>query len=308
VQIDRKAAGVYAPAAKPFKLELTPDGVLHEAMHLYDEPGRNQAAWAQMLPYQWCVAAVRPSPAATVLAANPNVVNNYGKLPLIAWQPAGKGRVMLVGTDSTWLWRQNVADRFFYKFWGQAIRFVARTEDAGKKKSWIEVKPVRAQPGEDATVELRAYTAGGAPVEQPSLPIEITGPGTRTSVVLDADPNTKGRYVGKYRVPATGDFRFQYASGTAEARLRVLAAPEEMRYPNVNRTALKALAETTGGELVELTDPDWHQKIVIKLKGEPRVTKRPPSEATVWDNWMVLAVLVFVYALDVGMRRLGGLS
>jgi hypothetical protein len=308
VQIDRKAAGVYAPAAKPFKLELTPDGVLHEAMQLYDEPGRNQAAWAQMLPYQWCVAAIRPSPAATVLATNPNVVNNYGKLPLIAWQPAGKGRVMLVGTDSTWLWRQNVADRFFYKFWGQAIRFVARTEDAGKKKSWIEVKPVRAQPGEDATVELRAYTAGGAPVEQPSLPVEITGPGTRTAVVLDADPNTKGRYVGRYRVPTVGDFRFQYSGGTAEARLRVLAAPEEMRYPNVNRSALKALAETTGGEMVELTDPDWHQKIVTKLKGEPKVTRRPPSESTVWDNWMVLAVLVFVYALDVGMRRLGGLS
>jgi len=47
---------------------------------------------------------------------------------------------------------------------------------------------------------------------------------------------------------------------------------------------------------------------VSKLKGEPKVTKRPPSEATIWDNWMVLAVLVVVYSLDVGMRRLGGLS
>ena len=306
VQIDRTAAGVYAPPAKPFNLELTPDGLLHEAMQLYDEPGRNQAAWARMLPYQWCVAAVRPSPAATVLAVNPNVVNNFGKLPLIAWHPAGKGRVMLVGTDSTWLWRQNVADRFFYKFWGQAIRFVARTEDAGKKKSWIEIKPVRAQPGEHATVELRAFTAGGAPVEQPSLPVEITGPGMRTAITLDADPNTRGRYIGKYRVPSVGDYHFQH--GTAETRLRVLAAPEEMRYPNVNRGALAALAETTGGELVELTDPDWYQKIVSKLKGEPKVSRRPPSEATIWDNWLVLAVLVFVYSLDVGLRRLGGLS
>jgi len=72
VQIDRKASGVYAPPAKPFKLELTPDGVLHEAMQLYDEPGRNQAAWAQMLPYQWCVAAIRPSPAATADPAPPD--------------------------------------------------------------------------------------------------------------------------------------------------------------------------------------------------------------------------------------------
>src|SRR5262245_19401867 len=37
VQIDRKAAGIYAPAARPFTLELTPDGILHEAMQLYDD-------------------------------------------------------------------------------------------------------------------------------------------------------------------------------------------------------------------------------------------------------------------------------
>jgi hypothetical protein len=308
VQLDRKASGIYAPAAKPFTLELTPDGILHEAMQLYDDPGRNQATWAQMLPYQWCVAAIRPNPAATVLVANPNVTNNYGKLPLISWQPAGKGRVMLVGTDSTWLWRQNVADRFFYKFWGQSIRFVARTEDAGKKKSWIEVKPVRIQPGEEALIELRAYTDAGAPVEQASLPIDVTGPGTRTLLTLEADPNTKGRYLGKYRVPIVGDFRFQYGSGLAEARLRVLTAPEEMRYPNVNRSALRTLASTTGGKVVELTDPDWHRQIVAELKGEPKVIRRPPSEATIWDNWMVLALLIFVYSLDVGMRRLGGLS
>ena len=91
------------------------------------------------------------------------------------------GLIVVLFTVS-WLWRQNVGDRFFYKFWGQAIRFVARTEDAGKKKSWIEIKPVRAQPGEDATVELRAYTEGGAPVEQPSLSVEISGPGTRASL------------------------------------------------------------------------------------------------------------------------------
>jgi hypothetical protein len=211
-------------------------------------------------------------------------------------------RIMLVGTDSTWLWRQNVADRLFYKFWGQSIRFVARTDDAGNKKSWLEVKPVRTQPGEEALIELRTTS------EQPSLSIEINGHGTQTTLALDADPSTKGRYLGRYRVPAVGDFRFSYAAGNAEACVRVLASAEEMRYPNVNRAALRALAETSGGELVELTDPNWAQKIVTKLKGEPKTVKRPPVEATVWDNWMMLAVLVFVYSLDVGMRRLGGLS
>ena len=57
------------------------------------------------------------------LAENPSVATHaYGPLPLIATHHAGRGKVLFVGTDSTWLWRQNVGDRFFYKFWGQAIR------------------------------------------------------------------------------------------------------------------------------------------------------------------------------------------
>lgn len=302
VQIDRKAAGVHAPPAKPFKLELTPDGALHEAMQLDDDPGRNRAAWAQMLPFQWCVAAVRPNPAATVLASNPNVVNNYGKLPLIAWQPAGKGRVMLVGTDSTWLWRQNVGDRLFYKFWGQSIRFVARTEDAGKKKSWLEVKPIRIQRGDEAHIELRT------PSELPTQTINFSGPDKQTTLVLEAEPSTPGRFVGRYRIPAIGDFRFHFAADNAEARMHVLASVEEMRHPNVNRTALRMLADATGGEMIELADPNWAQRIASQLKGEPKIVKQPPVEATLWDNWMLLAVLVLVYSLDVGMRRWGGLS
>ena len=310
VQLDHKAAGVYAPPAKPFKLELAADGTLHDAMRLYDDTGRNQVAWSQMLPYQWCVAAVRPAPAATVLAWNPNIQNNYGKLPLISWHFVGQGRVMLVGTDSTWLWRQNVADRFFYKFWGQSIRFVARRDDGGKKKTWLEVSPVRAQPDDDIAVELMAYTDAGAPILEPSMKVDLTGPGVKQTLTLHADPNSKGRYTGKVQVPTPGEYRFLHKpdlGDAVEAKLRVLIAPEEQRYPNVNRQALKSLAETTHGEMLELSDPDLSKKILAKLKGEIKQSKRS-LEATLWDNWLVLTLLVVIYCLDIGLRRLSGLA
>jgi len=62
---------------------------------------------------------------------------------------------MFIGTNSTWAWRQNFGDRFFYKFWRQAIRFVARRDDSEGNKSLVEVRPVRAQPGEEAQIEIR---------------------------------------------------------------------------------------------------------------------------------------------------------
>ena len=61
-----------------------------------------------------------------MLAVNASRKGRFGKLPLVAWHYAGDGKVMFIGTDSTWMWRQNVGDRFCYRFWGQTIRFVAR--------------------------------------------------------------------------------------------------------------------------------------------------------------------------------------
>jgi len=308
VQVNPTARGLFASPAKPFRFELTADGSIHETMRLHDDGGRNENTWNQMLPYQWCVAATRPGPAATVLAWNPNVQNNFGKLPLIAYHQVGEGRVMLVGTDSTWLWRKNVADRFFYKFWGQSIRFVGRRDGNAKKKSWLEVQPVRAQPGEEARIELMAYAADGRPIDVPNLPLEVSGPGVKTSLELTADPNTKGRYTGAYAVPREGDYRFAFfragSTDAAEARVRALPAPEEYRYPNVNRAALQLIASTSGGKLVELTELP---SIAAGLKGEV-LTSRQPLDKTIWDNWLLLSVLVVVYSIDVGLRRLSGLS
>src|SRR5262249_53600214 len=102
------APGLVPHPGKPFQLEMTPERSVHEAMRFFDDPGRNQNAWSHMPPYYWCVAAERPAPAASVLIANPIIQGSYGKLPLVASHYAGQGKVMLVGTDETFRWRQNV--------------------------------------------------------------------------------------------------------------------------------------------------------------------------------------------------------
>jgi hypothetical protein len=306
VRLRSRAAGLEAPVYKPFRFELSPDGSVHEAMRLFDDSGRNQNAWGVMPPYYWCAAAERPSPAATVLAWNPSIQGRYGKLPLIAHHYAGKGKVMFVGTDSTWLWRQNVADRFFYKFWGQSIRFVGRRDDAAGKKSWVEVRPLRAQPGEQAQVELMAFAADGLPRADSQLAVRVLGGGAAQVLTLAADPAAKGRFAGKFTPQTAGEYRVLFEGGgqTAEAKLRVVAGGEELRHPNVNRPTLELLATTSGGKLVELPDL---ATIPDQLKGDTKLSELH-REATVWDNWLTLAVLILLYSVDVGLRRLTGLS
>lgn len=309
----RRKAGLEAQAYKPFHIEVSPDGSLHEVMRLYDEAGRNGNVWGQMPAFYWCAAVERAAPAATVLAFNPSLEGRYGKLPLIAQHFAGEGKVLFIGTDSTWLWRQNVGDRFFYKFWGQAIRFVARREADGlKKKSWVEVHPARTSPGEPVEIELMAYRADGAPRTESRLSLRMerdddssssAGGQVRETVEMLADRATVGRYTAKYFPPEKGNYRAVYDPGEGQepvdARLHVRPSAEEMRRPNVDTAALGQL-----GKLVSLNDLTT---IGGELASQPRTTKLY-REASIWDNWLVLSILVFIYSVDVGLRRLAGLS
>jgi hypothetical protein len=309
VRLPSSAAGLDAPVYKPFQLELSPDGAVHEVMRLYDDPGRNQSAWGQMAPYYWCAAAERPAPAATVLAWNPSHVGRFGKLPILAHHYAGRGRVLFVGTDSTWLWRRNLGDRFFYKFWGQAIRFVARRDQKGATKSWIEARPIRAQPGEEAQIELMAIGPDGQPRTEPALAVQVERPGRATdTVTVSADHSTTGRYTGKQTLNEPGEYRVSYQPGGSAppvaALIRVTTASEELRHPNVNRPALESLAAATEGKIVELSDL---ATIPPLLKGEARL-EEVHREASLWDNGVILVLVMIVYSLDVALRRLAGLS
>ncbi len=308
VKVGTRSSGVEAPVYSPFRLEVSAEGGVHEAMRLFDDPGRSAEVWAGMPAFFWCASADRPAPGATVLAWNPAIRSRFGKLPLIAHHVAGKGRVVFVGTDSTWLWRQNVGDRFFYKFWGQAVRFAAKSPDDAKKTR-IEARPVRAQPGEPVRIEVMAFAEDGSPRAESRLPASVlSAGGAPVAVELVADPAIRGRFTATVAPESPGDYRASFDPGSGsepiEARFRVLESVEELRHPDPDAQALAALAGATGGKVL---GPDEIASVRPLLKGEATVTEIH-REATVWDNWIVLALLMGLYSIDVGLRRLAGLS
>jgi hypothetical protein len=310
VRLRRGAPGEMPHGIPSFHMELAPEGQLHDAMRLYDDLTANQNAWTQMPPYYWCAAAEKASPGATVLAWNPVQSQAGGKTPLIAQAYAGQGQVLFVGADSTWLWRQNVGDRFFYKFWGQAIRAVARNDKTTARKSWLEVRPIHVQPGDPAQVELMAFAADGSPRTDAALTVQVQAGGEVGTVDMTADPNVKGRYTGKFTPKNSGEYRLTYAPDgqePVEARLPVAAAPDELKRPNVNRAALEQLAADSHGKVVPLSDLGSLADAEA-FKGETTQIQRSPPPASLWDNWLTLALLVGLYSLDVGLRRLRGLS
>jgi hypothetical protein len=302
ISVQENRPGLEVPLGKSFTLELSREGESHETMRLHDEIEKNRTLWREMLSFSWCIASVKPAPGATVLAWNAGASTPFGKFPLIAWQFAGEGKVMLVGLDSTWLWRQNVGERFFYKFWGQSIRFTARKEEE-RNRTRINITPPRLQPGDEAMIELFAFNEKGDPLSNGR--VKITRENTEQELDLVADPQRKGRFTGRVQLPEAGSYRFQ--SNGVEARVQVRASNEELRHPNVNRSALRTLAEMTGGKMIELSDPELSRTLLTSLKGEAKRLNRS-LEATLWDNLLMLVLFVGIFCFEIAVRRLSGLA
>jgi len=301
--VEGNPPGVEAPAFSPFLMAVTAAGSRHPAFRLYDSATRNRSVWSRMPSFFWAAAAAEESAGATVLAK----LSTAGKeRPLIAEHFAGAGRVLLVGTDSTYRWRRNIGDHLFYRFWGQAIRRVARSKQRSIRKNWLEAYPARVAAGEGVSIELYAVDESGEPLTDAEARVRVTRGDSTETVILDrsAEP---GRFRGTWNPSQVGEYRLAYADrrgATVDAAVRVAESGRELLRPDVDRDTLGALADVTGGGVIEL---DRIAELTQKLEGET-VTVTRAHEEEIWDNWLTLVLLVTLYCADVFVRRMSGLT
>jgi hypothetical protein len=233
-----------------------------------------------------------------------------GKSAAIAHQFAGKGRVLFLGVDSTWLWRRNVGDRYFYKFWGQAIQYVARRDADAAGKSRLIARPMLGRIGEPAQLELYAFepTQDGSGKASPEAKhvVKIVDSQGERSVDLLSDPSAPGRFVGGFEPRVSGRCDLSCADGAIVASTSMLVTGDgaEFRRVDVHRASLDALASASGGKMIEY----WQVgKLDEEFKGEPKRQRRR-FESSIWDNWLILLLLLIAYSVDVALRRTSGLS
>jgi len=125
---------------------LTPAGRAHEVHRLSSNPERNDELWGsirdgnyepgQLKGLYWYqpTGGIKPAPAVALSrVTREGPVSGEGEV-LTAAMPYGNGMSFYCGSDDTWLWRQYVGDYYFYRFWQNAIRFVASRRLAGKQQ------------------------------------------------------------------------------------------------------------------------------------------------------------------------------
>lgn len=302
VIVNRRPAGRDAPAFAPFRMSLTAAGSMYPAFQVYDSATRNRDVWDDMPAFYWTSACRDTSAGGTVLA---EIVHDGETFPLIAEQTSGRGRVLFLGTDSTFRWRRNIGDPLFYTFWGQAIRHVAHMSGKDSDRSWLEVSPRRVEPGDPVSVELFAVGKEGAPVDDEKVTVTVTAAGSTEILALERGP-VPGHYRGTWTPRGEGAYRVEHTDRRdvpVHAFFRAAGSGREQTHPDVDEDMLGSLADSTGCRMVRLHELG---ELGDRLRGEP-VDYEHAYEEDVWDNWLILVLLVGFYCTDVGIRRIRGL-
>ncbi len=149
------------------------------------DPGKNDAAWAQLPPLH-LTTAVRALPGSEVLTT---YTQDGDDIPLMATRQFGAGRVFYSGTDETWRWRFKVADTYHQRFWNQVGRWVMRLPMSvqGQFVS-IDSGKLVYQPGETIAIRTRLRTDQGEPARQQTVEAVITEVGDLQSDSAAGNP------------------------------------------------------------------------------------------------------------------------
>ncbi len=285
----------------------------HPLVRLYETPELSAKAWAALPPLDgWGrFASVRPG--VTVIAAHPRQTTEDGKpLPIAAVRSFGRGKVMLISTDSSWRWKLGAAADpdaagFYGRFWTKSVQYLTGGLDLSKVK--FAPLPDRVPPREPARLSLRVFDEGFGPASPADTRLSVTWTGPdgrpREAAARETEPGAyaielTGLIPGAQKVRASARVRGR-PWGEDEVRFTWEPAQEEP----MDRSWLTKAAEAGGGRFFDLNDLNRPEPVLDLLPSpRPRDETLRRLRPFLSPFWLAFAALLML--LEWALRRRSG--
>jgi len=304
-----------------YHLRLTPDGKESLVMRLEPDVAQNIELWENndrreensLAGLFWYYPARKAKPNAVVLAVHPTDRNDQLEYrPIIAYGYCGLGISMFVGVDETWRWRAGVGDKYFYRFYGQAIRFLATRILLGKTKRYsIATADGKTTYFLSEKVNLVANVLDRDynPSTQPKQTVYIEEPGgDRKSLDMDLNSKHPGEYLGSTTPTKVGPHKVwigtiagpELAFTTFTVEVPVI----EKKDPRMNKELLQKMATLSGGKYYELSQV---KEVPDAIESIQEIISTEASEEPLWNKWQLITLFTALITIEwVGrkMRKL----
>ena len=300
------------PDFAPGRFQALPAAAEHPLVALYDSPEASKAAWAALPAMDgWGrFKAVRRRD--ECWRCIPEKTASGAPLPVAAIRELGRGKVMLLSSDSTWRWRlggarEVSASGFYARFWTRAVQYLTGSLELSKVR--FAPIPDHIPPREPASFAVRVFDENFRPAASALTELSAvwTPPGGRARAV-PARETAPGEYAVELTGLVAGSHRLQASArlggkpwGSDQIRF---AWEPETSAPPMDQRWLRAVAAASGGtstELARAKAPELLARLSPpKTVSETRKRARPASGAP----WLALTAALFL--LEWTIRRLRG--
>ncbi|MEZ6041567.1 MAG: glutamine amidotransferase [Planctomycetaceae bacterium] len=289
------------------KMLPTRDGLAHYVMQiaLLD---RNRERWEQLPPLDGAnLLKRRDQSAAQILAASAEGT------PLLIGQSIGNSRVLAFAGDSTWQWAMQGFAEEHQRFWRQVIFWLTRKDADSDSLVWVNADPRDLSPGQPAELTFGARDSEGQPLADAIYTVEVTTPsGKNISVVPRKVPEGgNGEFsetleAGDYWVKVAAMANGTAVGPTAVTRFNVNSRDPELDYPAADPDLMREIAHVSGGEYLT---PDEMISRFEKwaMDGLPGMDLERTERITLWDNWLMLLLIISLLTIEWALRKKRGL-
>jgi uncharacterized membrane protein len=286
----------------------------HPVNVIADTKEENEVIWNNLPELEGCNKFIRAKKGAVVLASREDLKDADGhSLPVITIWQRGKGRVLAVGTNSTWRWSMGLASMgkgsFYYsKYWHQLFKWLINTPELKQvnvltdKKLYNKGETIRVlvtvlndyyQYEDNAIVDIKLKDPSGKILSFND--IQYIGNGLYECSIIGED-------IGKYTFSANS-YKGSKNFGKDEVIAEVLPVSSEDKDVFLNEKLLQDIAESSKGEYFNSKNLSSFN---IKLKPVVEVITSQ-GKYVIWDSPVFFILIVLFLTVDWYLRRISGL-
>ncbi len=296
----------------PAQIQLTETGSESLLTKLADTPEANRSVWRSLPGFQWYAAVLRAKVGSQVLAVHASDSNEAGRIPLLVTKTFGAGKILFMGTDGAWRWREGVEDKYHYRFWGQVARWMAYQRNmAGGESLRLFYSPDRPKTGQTLALNANVMGLDGEPLQSGNVAVQVTAPSGNSQLIRLAPASAEdswGLFTGYFTPDERGEHRLtltcQESGASLETLLSVQGQERERLGQPINRESLREISEISRGQQAALEEID---QLLTELQTIPQPEPQV-KRVRLWAHPVLAGIFVLLLTVFWIGRKLAGVN
>ena len=261
----------------------------------------NRRVWRMLPGFYWYAGVKRTKVGTETLAVHDQVATAAGRVPLIVTKTYGAGKVLFMGTDSAWRWRQGVEDKYHYRFWSQVARWMAyRRQMAQGESMRLFYAPDRPHVDDVVMLNANVNDTLGAPLDKGTVIVQAISPSGKTQAIRlqPGEGDAVGLFTGTFTPEESGNYSLVANSTETGASVQTDLSVQGLNREQQGRLArfdvLDEIAKITDGELVTVAEVGSLLDSLAALpEPEPTVHRTRIWAHPLWAGLLILLLGVF---------------